>query len=118
MRTLMTCVLTLSASLLLSACASAGPRGGQHSRPPVAANADADGDLLQDVVDKCPQNPEDVDGFEDQDGCPELDNDRDGVPDAMDKCPNEPMVRQPGVDPSRGQGCPDDLRPPTIIDDK
>lgn len=32
---------------------------------------------------------EDMDGFEDEDGCPELDNDKDGVFDKFDKCPNE-----------------------------
>jgi hypothetical protein len=32
---------------------------------------------------------EDKDGFEDDDGCPELDNDKDGIPDAADKCPTE-----------------------------
>ncbi|MFH2006548.1 MAG: OmpA family protein, partial [bacterium] len=31
--------------------------------------------------------PEDKDGFEDQDGCPDPDNDGDGVPDKDDKCP-------------------------------
>ena len=32
--------------------------------------------------------PEDKDGFQDADGCPDPDNDGDGVPDAKDKCPN------------------------------
>jgi outer membrane protein OmpA-like peptidoglycan-associated protein len=34
--------------------------------------------------------PEDKDGYLDDDGCPDLDNDGDGIPDAKDKCPNEP----------------------------
>ncbi|HEY6879741.1 MAG TPA: OmpA family protein, partial [Polyangiales bacterium] len=37
----------------------------------------------------CPQEPEDKDGFEDTDGCPEPDNDRDGILDAADACPRE-----------------------------
>ena len=41
-------------------------------------------------TDKCPNEPEDKDGFEDEDGCPDPDNDKDGVLDAADKCPNEP----------------------------
>ena len=33
---------------------------------------DSDKDGLTDDVDKCPENPEDMDSFEDTDGCPEL----------------------------------------------
>ena len=43
--------------------------------------------------------PEDKDGFEDADGCPDPDNDKDGVLDAADKCPNEPG-------PPDNDGCP------------
>ena len=49
--------------------------------------ADSDGDGLSDAQDECVSWPEDKDGFEDGDGCPEMDNDGDGVPDAMDDCP-------------------------------
>ena len=35
----------------------------------------------------CPGEHEDVDGFEDDDGCPDPDNDRDGVLDVNDQCP-------------------------------
>ena len=45
-----------------------------------------------------------MDGFEDGDGCPDLDNDGDGIPDSADKCPNEPETRN-GVDDD--DGCPD-----------
>ncbi|MFH1762252.1 MAG: OmpA family protein, partial [bacterium] len=38
--------------------------------------------------DKCPGEPEDIDNFQDQDGCPDLDNDNDGIADIRDKCPN------------------------------
>src|SRR6185369_1324974 len=45
--------------------------------------------------------PEDPDGFQDADGCPDPDNDGDGVPDIDDQCPNTPG--QPGGPRS---GCP------------
>ena len=60
---------------------------------------DRDHDGILDNVDKCPDDPEDKDGFEDQDGCPDPDNDKDGVPDAADKCPNDPG-------PPDNDGCP------------
>jgi len=50
---------------------------------------DADGDGIPDEVDNCPNDAEDLDGFQDEDGCPDLDNDGDGVSDADDKCPDE-----------------------------
>jgi outer membrane protein OmpA-like peptidoglycan-associated protein len=50
---------------------------------------DRDGDGVYDVDDKCPDQPEDRDGYQDRDGCPDPDNDGDGIPDAQDKCPNE-----------------------------
>jgi hypothetical protein len=48
---------------------------------------DSDGDGIPDDRDQCPTDPEDFDGYEDDDGCPEPDNDLDGIPDAVDKCP-------------------------------
>src|SRR5690606_4319958 len=51
---------------------------------------DADGDGIKDDEDKCPNDPEDFDNFEDDDGCPEPDNDRDGILDVDDECPNVP----------------------------
>ena len=66
---------------------------------------DRDGDGIPDDLDKCPDEPEDKDGFEDEDGCPDPDNDKDGIPDAVDKCPNEPETVN-GVDDE--DGCPDE----------
>ena len=63
---------------------------------------DYDGDGIYGVYDKCPEGPEDFDGFEDQDGCPDYDNDGDGVPDDLDKCDNTPEGVEIGPD-----GCPD-----------
>lgn len=70
----------------------------------VPKSGDADGDGIKDELDKCPDEPEDRDGFEDEDGCPELDNDRDGVYDAQDKCRNDPEDKDGFED---GDGCPD-----------
>ncbi len=54
---------------------------------------DNDGDGVGDNVDRCPAEAEDVDGYEDDDGCPELDNDGDGVNDTTDRCPDQPEDR-------------------------
>jgi OOP family OmpA-OmpF porin len=51
---------------------------------------DSDNDGIPDVKDQCPDMPEDKDGFQDEDGCPDFDNDNDGIYDAQDKCPNDP----------------------------
>jgi hypothetical protein len=64
---------------------------------------DMDHDGVPDDVDQCPELPEDKDGFEDRDGCPELDNDDDGILDKEDACPDVPGV--PSDDPHQN-GCP------------
>jgi len=66
---------------------------------------DKDGDGILDDVDKCPDEPEDKDAFEDEDGCPDPDNDKDGILDAADKCPNEAEVVNGSEDED---GCPDE----------
>ncbi|MCK4414284.1 MAG: OmpA family protein [Candidatus Eisenbacteria sp.] len=48
---------------------------------------DSDLDGIPDKMDACPHAAEDFDGFEDQDGCPDVDNDGDGIPDVDDDCP-------------------------------
>ncbi len=65
---------------------------------------DRDGDGLKDDIDKCPDDPEDFDGFEDEDGCPDPDNDRDGILDGDDKCPNIPEDKDGYQDED---GCPE-----------
>ena len=50
---------------------------------------DPDEDGVTVDNDKCPGIPEDLDGFEDDDGCPDFDNDKDGIYDTQDGCPNE-----------------------------
>jgi len=66
---------------------------------------DTDGDGLTDDVDKCVNEAEDKDGYQDDDGCPELDNDGDGIPDAApDKCVMEAEDKDGFQD---DDGCPD-----------
>lgn len=50
---------------------------------------DSDKDGFYDKEDECPEQPEDFDGYEDEDGCPELDNDNDRIRDTQDASPNE-----------------------------
>jgi OmpA-OmpF porin, OOP family len=65
---------------------------------------DRDHDGVYDVDDRCPDQPEDRDGFQDKDGCPDPDNDNDGIPDAQDKCPNAAEDLDQFEDED---GCPD-----------
>lgn len=51
---------------------------------------DWDGDGIANGADSCPRTPEDLDDFEDGDGCPDPDNDEDGILDVGDSCPIEP----------------------------
>ncbi len=85
--------------------------GDMHS--PVALGAvratsmkagDHDGDGIIDVDDLCPYAEEDLDGFEDEDGCPDLDNDQDRILDVDDECPGEQETYNGHDD---GDGCPD-----------
>jgi outer membrane protein OmpA-like peptidoglycan-associated protein len=75
---------------------------GSIAAPP-ETDQDRDGDGIPDSRDKCPLDPEDKDGFEDQDGCPDPDNDKDEIKDVDDACPNEPGKRT--TDP-KTNGCP------------
>jgi len=75
---------------------------------------DTDGDGLLDTVDACVLEPEDKDGYLDDDGCPEVDNDLDGLLDATDKCPNEAEDPEGFED---DDGCPDpDNDKDTVLD--
>ena len=69
-----------------------------------SAVSDSDGDGISDDEDSCVDAPEDMDNFQDGDGCPEFDNDEDGIPDEADKCPDKPE----DVDGFQDQdGCPE-----------
>ena len=65
---------------------------------------DADRDGVADRFDRCADRPEDKDGFEDADGCPDADNDRDNILDGKDKCAGEPEDADGFAD---DDGCPD-----------
>ena len=66
--------------------------------------SDSDGDGIANANDRCPQLKEDVDGWEDSDGCPEADNDNDFIEDAADACPNQAEDKD-GFDDE--DGCPE-----------
>ncbi|OGJ87522.1 MAG: hypothetical protein A2248_18670 [Candidatus Raymondbacteria bacterium RIFOXYA2_FULL_49_16] len=67
-------------------------------------SVDKDNDGIPDDRDQCPEIPEDIDQFEDDDGCPDYDNDKDGIYDSKDKCPLEPEDKDGFEDLD---GCPD-----------
>jgi len=74
-------------------------------RPRVGTtDPDRDRDGILNLADRCPDVPEDKDGFEDKDGCPDLDNDKDLIADVTDRCPNDPEDRDGFQD---GDGCPE-----------
>jgi hypothetical protein len=56
----------------------------------VDSDPDVDGDTILNADDNCPFDPEDPDGIQDEDGCPETDADSDGVLDEADACPEDP----------------------------
>lgn len=57
--------------------------------PPPEPLVDTDADGVMDPDDKCKNEVEDKDLFDDTDGCPDPDNDADGVLDGDDRCPVE-----------------------------
>jgi outer membrane protein OmpA-like peptidoglycan-associated protein len=73
-------------------------------KAPLIGAWDRDKDGVADAKDACPDKPEDKDGFQDEDGCPEADNDQDGVADASDRCPVEAEDKDGFQDED---GCPD-----------
>ncbi len=81
-------ILLAELALFLNACGS----------------SDIDMDNIPNKMDECPEEAEDMDGFQDTDGCPDLDNDKDGVPDTEDKCLFVPEDRDGFEDTD---GCPD-----------
>ncbi len=83
--------------------------------------ADSDDDGVPNKYDECKKEPEDMDGFQDNDGCPDVDNDNDGVCDpwvaekgqqakyagtckGTDKCVDVPEDKDGFQD---DDGCPD-----------
>jgi outer membrane protein OmpA-like peptidoglycan-associated protein len=65
---------------------------------------DSDDDGVSDRDDACPSAAEDMDQFQDEDGCPDPDNDQDGIADGEDACPLEAEDFDEYEDED---GCPD-----------
>ncbi|MBN8615524.1 MAG: OmpA family protein [Deltaproteobacteria bacterium] len=84
----------LAISLCLAACGATT----------AAVPDDLDLDGILDARDECPRVPEELDGFEDDDGCPDPDNDGDGIVDIADLCPCDDEDRDEWED---ADGCPD-----------
>jgi outer membrane protein OmpA-like peptidoglycan-associated protein len=78
--------------------------------PPKVTDTDLDGIL--DNKDFCVDKPEDADGFDDADGCPDDDNDKDGIVDASDTCKDVPEDNDKYQD---NDGCPDLTAPVRIL---
>ncbi|MFW2389143.1 MAG: OmpA family protein [Polyangiales bacterium] len=70
------------------------------------AVGDRDKDGIADDDDGCPDAAEDKDGFEDSDGCPDLDNDGDGILDVDDDCP---LVKEDYDGDRDEDGCPEGM---------
>ncbi len=72
----------------------------------ITAEKDTDGDGYPDVIDLCPEDPEDGKQPKPSDGCPDMpDRDGDGIPDVVDKCPDDPEDKD-GIDDH--DGCPEE----------
>ncbi len=66
---------------------------------------DSDGDGYLDTDDACIDQPENYNGFQDEDGCPDdPDTDGDGIPDSKDNCELIPEDKDGYLDED---GCPD-----------
>jgi len=77
---------------------------GKAEPTPEPPPPDSDGDGVLDDSDKCPEEAEDIDMFEDEDGCPDKDNDGDGIEDSADDCPFEAETVDGWTDED---GCPE-----------
>ncbi len=71
----------------------------------VQAPGDRDGDGYLDPDDQCPDQPENFNGYQDQDGCPDdPDTDGDGIPDSRDACRIDPEDHDSYLEED---GCPE-----------
>ncbi|HLT40606.1 MAG TPA: OmpA family protein [Enhygromyxa sp.] len=84
---------------------------GRDKHPPRSAPdpvayeiSDLDNDTVPDHQDLCPNEPETINGYLDEDGCPEIDSDGDGIWDQQDLCPNEAETFNGYLDED---GCPE-----------
>jgi hypothetical protein len=63
------------------------PHAAREPTPPAVTSVDLHLSADKDV---CKDAPDLVDGFKDDDGCPDEDQDKDGIPDRLDQCPLVP----------------------------
>lgn len=89
----------------------AGPEASQHPHCNVY-QPDRDRDGIPDSLDRCRAHPEDFDGWQDNDGCPDWDNDGDRILDTLDACPNDPENVDGYLDED---GCPDNKDGQNIV---
>lgn len=99
--------------LLLSIYKEFGRKAPIKKELPLPPDDDPDKDGIKGTEarpgpDQCPLQPEDIDAFEDANGCPDPDNDQDGVLDDVDgeggKCKND---KEDGDGFEDTDGCPD-----------
>jgi outer membrane protein OmpA-like peptidoglycan-associated protein len=115
--------ITQDFELLLSIYKEFGRKQVEKVIEPPPVDDDPDKDGVVGAADECPSDPEDKDGFQDENGCPDADNDKDkicdpwveGSPNAdkymsesnckgKDQCPDQPE----DYDGDRDEdGCPD-----------
>jgi len=84
-------------------------RAAEQLSPPETCTAhapgDRDGDGYADPVDQCPAKPENYNGYQDEDGCPDdPDRDGDGIADSLDQCELNPEDKDGYLD---SDGCPE-----------
>ena len=72
----------------------------------IFGSSDSDGDGIPNATDAAPNDPEDFDGYRDEDGAPDPDNDTDGVLDVDDGAPMDPEDRD-GFEDEDGVPDPD-----------
>ncbi len=71
----------------------------------IGGGKDTDGDGISDSRDSCPAVAEDLDGFQDEDGCIDEDNDQDGILDLVDECKDDAEGEADNFQDE--DGCPD-----------
>jgi OmpA-OmpF porin, OOP family len=77
----------------------------EDTPPPPPKPGDRDGDGFLDPDDKCPDDPENYQGYQDDDGCPDdPDTDGDGIVDSKDSCVLSSEDKDGYLD---DDGCPD-----------
>ncbi|EYF07351.1 OmpA family protein [Chondromyces apiculatus] len=86
-------------------CAERGFIEEEAPPPPKPGDCDGDGLLDPEETEQCRCEPENYNGFEDHDGCPDdPDTDGDGIPDSKDSCVLNPEDKDGYLDED---GCPD-----------